>query len=169
MQFQSKSKGFVTLALMLVLTSTTVLIHHNVKLNDQDRKIFYGKSITYQDERKMLSNKKFYFNYNSYDIRSEDKLTVLAHARHLLKKPKLRIAINGYTDPKGTIPYNFTLGMLRAKAVADLLIAKGVSLDKINLISYGKQIAANEILHNHSITFENFRKAEIDYVNYKVD
>ena len=85
MQFQSKSKGFVTLALMLALTGTTVLIHRSIKVHDQDRKIFYGKSITDQDERKMLSNKKFYFNYNSYAVKPEDKLNILAHARYLLK------------------------------------------------------------------------------------
>lgn len=169
MKFKLQIKGFFMPIFMLILTSSTALVHYAIKMDEKHKKSFYEQKITYQDEKKMLSNKTFYFNYNSYKVKSEDRLNILVHARHLLNHPKLQVAINGYTDHKGKIEYNFKLGMFRANALAEILIAKGVDLTRISLISYGNQLAANSVLLHQSINPEKFRKAEISYISTSKD
>lgn len=51
----------------------------------------------------------------------------------------VRIVIEGHCDPRGTSEYNLGLGKRRAEAVKAYLVSKGVSADRIDTVSYGKE------------------------------
>jgi len=51
----------------------------------------------------------------------------------------VRIVVEGHCDPRGTSEYNLGLGKRRAEAVKAYLVSKGVSADRVDTVSYGKE------------------------------
>jgi outer membrane protein OmpA-like peptidoglycan-associated protein len=64
------------------------------------------------------------------------QIQVLAQA--VSKSPELKIRVDGYADPRGTIDTNLKLSQDRANAVRDLLLASGVSEEVLEVNAYGK-------------------------------
>ena len=60
----------------------------------------------------------------------------------------VQVIVEGHCDERGTREYNLALGARRANAVKDYLVAAGVSADRIQTISYGKdrpaELGSNE-------------------------
>ena len=80
-----------------------------------------------------------FFDYDTYDIRS-DAQTVLAHdADFLVKHPDVKVVIGGYCDERGSNEYNLALGQNRADAAKNALVTAGVAANRIRVISYGKE------------------------------
>jgi outer membrane protein OmpA-like peptidoglycan-associated protein len=70
------------------------------------------------------------------------QLQVLAQA--VAKSPELKIRVDGYADPRGSIDSNMKLSQERADAVRDLLIAAGVSEEALEVNAYGKSQSTAE-------------------------
>jgi outer membrane protein OmpA-like peptidoglycan-associated protein len=69
------------------------------------------------------------------DALSGEQLTSLA--KILSKAPGLKIRIDGYADPRGTVPDNLKLSESRAKAVRDLLHGAGVDDASLEVNAFG--------------------------------
>ena len=89
--------------------------------------------------------------------------TVIDNNVDVLRSPivgDLLVRIEGNTDEWGTDEYNYALGLKRAVAVRDALVAKGVSRSKTVLISYGesKPTCTNQTkecwAENRKVTFK---------------
>jgi type IX secretion system PorP/SprF family membrane protein len=81
---------------------------------------------------------RIYFKRYQYELlppSKEQMDTLVNFLKHYLK---VRIIINGYTDARGTDELNANLSELRAKSVADYLIANGVDPSRIAYQGYGK-------------------------------
>jgi outer membrane protein OmpA-like peptidoglycan-associated protein len=74
-------------------------------------------------------------------VRNVDKL-----ASFLEKHPERNVLIEGHTDSIGSDEFNLVLSQRRADAVKDVLLAKGISPDRILTKGYGKQfpVASND-------------------------
>ena len=70
------------------------------------------------------------------------QIQVLAQA--VSKSPELKIRVDGYADPRGTIDTNMKLSQDRANAVRDLLLASGVSDEALEVNAYGKSQSTAE-------------------------
>jgi len=79
-----------------------------------------------------------YFDFDSYELTSQDipKLDILASI--MLDHPTLRLTITGYTDSKGTEEYNQRLSVDRATSVYKYLILSGVSKDRMTVTGMGE-------------------------------
>jgi len=77
-----------------------------------------------------------YFNVDQYSITSE-KLGEVSHNANLLRNSG-KIKVEGHCDAAGSDEYNYALGLKRAKATKDALIANGISANKITLVSMGE-------------------------------
>jgi peptidoglycan-associated lipoprotein len=53
--------------------------------------------------------------------------------------PSVRILVAGNCDERGTREYNLALGERRAATVKDYLVSLGISPNRIDTISYGKE------------------------------
>lgn len=89
--------------------------------------------------RNMLSKRTYYFDYDSNVVHEQDKPAIMANADYLVAHPKMKIILEGHTDPRGSREYNIGLGERRAKAVAAILTAKGVGPSQIRIVSYGAE------------------------------
>ena len=75
--------------------------------------------------------KNVYFDYDSDTLTSDTKNYLDQLVEIMEKHPELKVEVIGHTDAKGSIQYNKDLSGDRANSVADYLLKKGISEDKI--------------------------------------
>ena len=80
-----------------------------------------------------------FFDYDTYDIRTDAQATLAKDADYLNAHPNIKIVIGGYCDERGSDEYNLALGQNRAQAAKTALVTAGVAADRIRVISYGKE------------------------------
>ena len=80
-----------------------------------------------------------FFDYNRYEIRSDQRDTLAKDAAWLREHPSVKIMVEGHCDERGTAQYNMALGQQRAEAVRDYLVQLGIDPARIQIVSYGKE------------------------------
>jgi peptidoglycan-associated lipoprotein len=83
--------------------------------------------------------KDIYFDYDKYDVRSDQQAALQGDARFLQQHANIHITVEGHSDERGSTEYNLALGTSRADTVKNALIQAGVAGDRIKTISYGKE------------------------------
>lgn len=87
----------------------------------------------------MVSKRIYYFAFDSNVVREVDYPAINANADFLRANRSAKVLLEGHTDPRGSREYNIGLGERRAKAVADILVSRGVSPEQIRIVSYGAE------------------------------
>jgi len=82
---------------------------------------------------------RVYFDYDRFAVRDEARPILDAQAAWLQRYPAVRVRIEGNCDERGTREYNFALGARRANSVKEYLVGRGVSVARIDTVSYGKE------------------------------
>ena len=80
-----------------------------------------------------------HFALNKYQVEDNDRSLLQRQATWLNRYPRVRVRIEGHCDERGTREYNLALGARRANAVKEYLAGQGVSVARIDTISYGKE------------------------------
>jgi peptidoglycan-associated lipoprotein len=80
-----------------------------------------------------------YFDYNKADIRSDARQALGKTADFLRNYPQIKVTIEGHCDERGSTEYNLSLGDRRASATKQYLVSLGISADRMNTVSYGKE------------------------------
>jgi len=80
-----------------------------------------------------------FFDYDKAEIRPDAQKSLDKNAGWLRENPGLALLIEGHCDERGTNEYNLGLGQRRAQATQDYLVASGVDINRIKIISYGKE------------------------------
>jgi peptidoglycan-associated lipoprotein len=83
--------------------------------------------------------KDIHFDFDKYDIRTEDMAILRENAALLKKYPNVKIQIEGHCDERGTIEYNLALGERRATSTKNYLVSLGIASDRISTITFGKE------------------------------
>ncbi len=82
---------------------------------------------------------RVFFSLDSSSIEPDAERVLMRQAEWLLRYPYYSIMIEGHADERGTREYNLALGQRRAVSVRNYLISLGVSAQRIQTISYGKE------------------------------
>ncbi len=90
-----------------------------------------------------VSNDTVYFTYDSSQVRAEFIPIINAYSQQLLANPEQVVILEGHADERGSREYNIALGEERAKAVAKMIIAKGVFSGQLEIVSYGEEKPAS--------------------------
>lgn len=80
-----------------------------------------------------------YFDFDSTQIRADSRPVVEAHAAYLASRPDTVVILEGHTDERGSREYNIGLGERRGDSVRRLMIAFGVPVSQIRVVSYGEE------------------------------
>ena len=91
------------------------------------------------DPQSLLSVRIIYFEYDSSDVKSEDRATVEAHASYLVANPDTIITLEGHADERGSREYNLALGENRSQTVKRQMTLLGASPSQIRTVSYGEE------------------------------
>lgn len=83
--------------------------------------------------------KDVFFDYDKSSIRPDAVSATQTDAPFLLQHPGIKILVEGHCDDRGSDEYNIALGTSRAESVKQSFLRQGVSADRIQTISYGKE------------------------------
>jgi peptidoglycan-associated lipoprotein len=80
-----------------------------------------------------------YFDYDSAKLTSDSQQKLAQAAQAMNQHPNWKVRIEGNCDERGSTEYNLTLGEERANAAKQALTQAGISADRLQIISYGKE------------------------------
>ena len=90
------------------------------------------------DEQFRASVQDIFFDYDSYEVRSDASASLSKAAAYLAQNSSIKVLIGGYCDERGSNEYNLTLGQSRANSVKQALVQAGIAADRLRVVSYGK-------------------------------
>jgi peptidoglycan-associated lipoprotein len=80
-----------------------------------------------------------YFDYDQFEIRSDQVARLRANADFLRQNGGVRFTVGGHADERGTQEYNIGLADRRASAVRSFLLNEGIAADRMDTVSYGEE------------------------------
>lgn len=116
----------------------------------------------FTDPNNPLSTRIIYFGFDSSAIPTRFGAVISAHARYLAKHPRVRLRLEGHTDPRGTREYNVALGERRAETVEKALVISGANSNQITVLSFGEERPA--MAGNSAEAYARDRRVELVYV-----
>jgi outer membrane protein OmpA-like peptidoglycan-associated protein len=78
------------------------------------------------------------FRTGSAEVTQEIAHQIQVLALAVAKSPELKVRVDGYADPRGSVDTNLKLSEDRANAVRDLLLAAGIAGEALEVNAYGK-------------------------------
>ena len=145
------------------------------KINDLERRLAENEKLAGQanttaekalkccrKDYTILMTEEIYFDFNKYNIRSEDFAKLDRVAEKLKSDPDLIAEVGGYTDSVGTSDYNIVLGQKRADAARSYLVSKhNINYGRLAIRTFGREAAANapaatvdKRLHDRRVTID---------------
>jgi peptidoglycan-associated lipoprotein len=91
------------------------------------------------DELFLKEVRDAYFDTDKSDLRADARAALSKSADFLKSYPTIKVTIEGHCDERGSTEYNLGLGDRRASAVKQFLVSSGVSADRLNTVSFGKE------------------------------
>ncbi len=82
---------------------------------------------------------RVFFALDQYNLTAEAQATLRDQARWLRQYPDRLLIVEGHADERGTREYNLALGERRANSVKDFLVAQGVDMRRLRVVSFGKE------------------------------
>jgi peptidoglycan-associated lipoprotein len=83
--------------------------------------------------------KDAFYDLDKSDLRPDARDALTKDAEFLRSYPQVRISIEGHCDERGSTEYNLGLGQRRAEAAKNYLISLGISADRVETVSWGKE------------------------------
>jgi peptidoglycan-associated lipoprotein len=80
-----------------------------------------------------------YFDFDSYVVKDDYRPVIEANAKALSANRKMKMAVEGHTDDRGSSEYNLALGQRRAEAVVKSLTLLGAEQAQLEAVSFGKE------------------------------
>jgi outer membrane protein OmpA-like peptidoglycan-associated protein len=137
-ELQTEKSAFLTEKKQLAETNQSL----SAKLDDLSQKIKIAQTAqtAKDDASEVLDGLQgdVLFRTGSAEITPDIAHQIQVLAQAVTKSPELKIRVDGYADPRGTIDTNMKLSQDRANAVRDLLLASGVGEDALEVNAYGK-------------------------------
>ena len=87
----------------------------------------------------LLAQRSIYYMFDSFEIQAEYKPILEAHSKFLVDNPSFRVRIEGNCDDRGSREYNLALGQSRAEQIRKSMLLLGVSVDQIEVVSFGAE------------------------------
>lgn len=80
-----------------------------------------------------------FFDLDKSDIRPDARDALTKDAEFLRTYPDIRVSIEGHCDERGSTEYNLGLGQRRAEAAKNYLVSLGITANRIDTVSWGKE------------------------------
>lgn len=124
-------------------TTEIALLENDIQ--DMESSLSYMQSEADRIGQNLLTRLEFQMMFRTGDdqLSEFDRERVNVLVQYLNRNPELHVRLDGHADPRGTDEYNNLLAKYRAQTVADELVARGISADRIKAHSHGDSLAAS--------------------------
>jgi peptidoglycan-associated lipoprotein len=109
------------------------------------------------EDTEVLKADTVYFDFDSSVIKASEQPKVVAVGEYLKANPAKAVRVEGNCDERGTEEYNRSLGERRALAVREALISLGITPDRVDTKTWGKDNPANDPGHDEAAWRQNRR------------
>jgi peptidoglycan-associated lipoprotein len=82
---------------------------------------------------------RVFFETDSSELTEQARATLDKQAQWLNNYNRYSFTIEGHADERGTREYNIALGARRAQTVREYLVSRGIAVQRMRTISYGKE------------------------------
>ena len=89
--------------------------------------------------KKQVTFEDVHFDFDRYTLRPEATRVLDEAIKAMQDDANLRLTIEGHTCNIGTTEYNLALGERRAAAVRDYLSGRGITANRLQVVSYGEE------------------------------
>jgi peptidoglycan-associated lipoprotein len=103
---------------------------------------------------------RIFFEVDQSTLNSEAMTLLGSQAQWLISNFDYKVVVEGHADEQGTRDYNLALGARRANSVKEYLVSLGVSGDRLQTVSYGKERPI-EICSSESCYSQNRRAVSV--------
>lgn len=112
-------------------------------ITSMEANLNYMQTETERLEENLLTRLEFQMLFRTGDDRLSDfdRERVAMLVEYLNRNPNLKVRLDGHADQRGTDEYNNLLAKYRAQSVADALIARGISSQRIVTQSHGSSLS----------------------------
>jgi len=107
------------------------------------KEVVVEKEVPSRNDRIVLMGVNF--DFNSAKLKPESYPILYHAAQIMLENPDITVEVQGYSDNIGSEKNNIKMSQMRADAVKNYLVARGISADRISSAGYG---SANPIGDN---------------------
>lgn len=80
-----------------------------------------------------------FYDYDKSELSSDARAALQKDAEFLRSYPQIRVTIEGHCDERGSEEYNLGLGQRRADAAKQYLVSLGITGDRLQTMSWGKE------------------------------
>ncbi len=80
-----------------------------------------------------------FYDFNKADIRPDAREALTKDAEFLRSYPSVHVTLEGHCDERGSTEYNLGLGARRAQAAKNYLVSLGITPDRMETVSEGKE------------------------------
>ena len=108
---------------------------------------------------RLVTDTRVYFDTDQANIRTEEQGKLDALVPVFQANPEARVQITGYADPRASVRYNLELGLRRAEAARQYLAQRGVSTERIDIVSFGEGLRESTA---PSAEWQEMRRAQFD-------
>jgi peptidoglycan-associated lipoprotein len=109
------------------------------------------------EDAQVLKADTVHFDFDSAVIKASEKPKVAAVADYLKANADKAVRVEGNCDERGTEEYNRALGDRRALAVREDLISLGITPDRVDTKTWGKDNPENDAGHDEAAWKKNRR------------
>lgn len=100
-----------------------------------------------------------YYAFNSHSLNAAAKAVIDDKLLSLMqKRPEIKVEINSHTDSRASDSYNLDLSKLRAKAVVDYLVSRGIKRSRLKYNGFGEMQLVNHCSNGVDCTEEEHGK-----------
>ena len=92
-----------------------------------------------KDPNNILSKRTVLFEFDSFEVKSEYRPLVEAHAKYLRENPNAKMLIQGNADERGSREYNVGLGQRRSDGVKRMMTLLGARETQVETVSLGEE------------------------------
>lgn len=114
--------------------------------------------------RSLVETLDVQFGFDKAELSDGAQTALLGVIKDLKQNPALTVDLQGYTDSRGSVPYNLQLSQRRVEAVRRYLVAQGVDLPRVNAIGLGavaaKAAGRDEMAKNRKVSVKVMVAAE---------
>jgi peptidoglycan-associated lipoprotein len=120
-----------------------------------------GRSLT--DDSSIELGTVIYFDFDQSELKPEYLDLLARHADRMAGRGDLEVRLEGHADERGSREYNIGLGERRSQAVRRILLASGVSSNRLSTVSFGEERPA--IAGSNEQSYAANRRVEITYLD----